>query len=117
MEICEMLNNLDEEGVDRVSICLINSDICYFLAKILSYQQDYFAIQLVNKIVCFYSETDVFFKHAFFRMLQAYIRVLNSFPENGKDSKDPKKHSDILTCIGLIVKRSALPRAPTTDKF
>jgi hypothetical protein len=107
VEICEMLNNLDEEGLDRVGIILIHSDIFSFLAEILCYH-DNTLLSLINKIVCVLSDTDEFFKHDIFRMIKAYVRVLNSFPENGMNSKDPKKHSDIFTCIGLIVKRSVL---------
>lgn len=105
MELVELFNSVDEEIIDSVLIQLINSDIFYFLSEIMTYH-DKCAMCLINKIVCHLSEVEEFFKNDFFRILKGYTRVLHSFPsKQSKSIKIEKYHQDILTCMGLFVKR------------
>ena len=100
-EIVEMLNNLPEEMQFEISKLFINSDICHFLSEIVTYR-NVMLMSLTNKLVCYLSENEEFFKRDFFKILKGYLRVIAMFPDF---SSDLKHQTDIFTCINIIFKR------------
>lgn len=105
LEMVEMFNKISEEDRDALYLFLINSDICHFLSRIMSYHERH-TMLLLNKIISHFSETDEFFKNDFYRILKGYIRVLNSFPP-AVTSKPERQtyHHNIFTCVTTLVKR------------
>lgn len=103
MEMVTMLNDLDQKSAEPAYELLIDSDICHFIAEIMSYR-DRSTLVLINKIVCHLSEVHRFYENDFFRFFKGYTRVLNFLPK-AKMEKDEDYHEDIFKSINLIVKR------------
>lgn len=101
-EIVEMLNNLPEELKYEISKLFIDSDICHFLSEIVTYR-NVTLMSLTNKLVCYLSENEEFYRRDFFKILKGYLRVVAMFPAVPGDSE--KHQIDIFTCINIIFKR------------
>lgn len=104
VEMCDMLNSLNGETTDRVSIFLINSEICHYLEKTMSIH-DEFALGMINKIICHLSETDEFFKHDFFRIVRGFVKIFNSLSEKGISNISQEEQQNTFICATLMVKR------------
>lgn len=103
-----VINQTEKSEKENVLKVILNRDLCHLFCKLLSCNT-LKKTALINKIMCELSECAKFYKSDVFIVIEAYFRILNSFPRSRlgyNDYRTCKKHiDDIFKCISLIIIR------------
>lgn len=103
VEIVKMLNSINSDNKSKICSLLINSDICNFIADIISCSNQN-EMKLINKIVVCLSEDQMFFEHIFGKTIRGYIRIFN-YLMNARSNEVEFFFRDVVLVLMILLKR------------
>lgn len=106
IEIIIVIEEMNSKGIEETSYeILLNRDFCHFFCNLLSLN-GLRKTPLINKILCYFSESSHFYKNDFFRVLKLYLRLLNSIADsNNINYSNFGIINDIFKCLSLLIVR------------
>lgn len=104
-EVIATIEQTEKSERNTIYEFLLNREICHFICELLSYNE-LKKTPFINKIMCCLSECPRFYRDEIFRVLKAYLRLLNVLPGSRLLYHKFNKYLDeIFKCITIILIR------------